>query len=115
MKLMIFVLNDVEKLEAVLAKLEHEGVRGATILPSRGMAMALENYMEGSFLGSLRAVMEPDREENKTVFAVIKDDQINVAVCAIESVIGSLDDPNTGIIFTLPVDFVKGLPLGGKE
>lgn len=115
MKLMIFVLNDISKLEAVLSKLEHDGIRGATILQSRGMAMALENYMEGSFLGSLRAVMEPDREENKTVFAVIKDDQTQIAVNAIEHIVGSLDEPNTGILFTVPIDYVKGLPTGGNS
>ena len=27
----------------------------------------------------------------------------------IEKVIGNLDKPDTGIIFTMPVDFVKGL------
>ena len=110
MKLLIFVLNDVEKLEPILTKLEHKGVRGATILQSKGMAMALENYFDGSFLGSLRAVLEPDREENRTVFMVIQEEKIPMVVETIEEVAGNFDKPNSGIIFSLPLDFIKGLP-----
>ncbi len=109
MKMLLFVLNRVEKLEPVLNKLEHEGLRGATVLSSRGMAMTLDKYFEGSFLGSLRAMMEPDREENRTVFMVLKDEDVERAVKAIESVAGSFDAPNSGIVFTIPVDFVKGI------
>lgn len=109
MKMLVFVLNRVEKLEPVLNKLEHEGLRGATVLTSRGMAMTLDKYFEGSFLGSLRAMMEPDREENRTVFMILKDEDIERTVKAIESVAGSFDQPNSGIVFTIPVDFVKGI------
>ena len=55
--MLIFVLNRVEKLEPALNKLEHAGLRGATVLSSRGMAMTLDKYCDGSFLGSLRAMM----------------------------------------------------------
>ena len=76
--MLIFVLNRVEKLEPALNKLEHAGLRGATVLSSRGMAMTLDKYCDGSFLGSLRAMMEPDREENRTVFMVLKDEMWSV-------------------------------------
>ncbi len=109
MKMLFFVLNRVEKLEPVLNKLEHEGLRGATVLSSRGMAMTLDQYYDGSFLGSLRAMMEPDREENRTVFMVLKDEDVERTVKIIESVAGSFDEPNSGILFTIPVDFVKGI------
>ena len=109
MKLLVFVLNRTEKLEPVLNKLEHLGLRGATVLESRGMAMTLENYFDGSFIGSLRAVLEPDREENRTVFMALKDEDVQRAVAAIEEAAGSFDSPNSGIAFTLPLDFVKGI------
>lgn len=109
MKLLFFVLNRVEKLEPVLNKLEHLGLRGATVLESRGMAMTLGNYFDGSFIGSLRAVMEPDREENRTVFMVLKDEDVPKAVAGIEEVAGNFNTPNSGIVFTVPLDFVKGV------
>lgn len=110
MKLMVLILNEVEQLEHVLQQLERASIRGATILPSRGMAMALENYTDGSFLGSLRAVMEPDRVENRTILMALRDDQVELALSAIGTVI-DLDKPNTGVAFTLPIDFIKGIKL----
>lgn len=115
MKMLISVLNRTEDLEPVLNKLEQENIRGATVLQSRGMAMTLVKYFDGSFLGSLRSMMEPDREENRTIFMVIRDDEVDCAVDAIESVVGSFDRPNTGIVFTIPVDFFKGKHLTKKQ
>ena len=40
---------------------------------------------------------------------VIKDEEQDKVLECIEKVIGNLDKPDTGIIFTMPVDFVKGL------
>ena len=94
LKLLVFVLDKVENLEPVLNKFEHIGIKGATILESKGMARALESYFDGSFLGSLRAVMEED---------------VPRALAAIEEVNGSFDEPGTGVAFTLPVDDVRGL------
>lgn len=109
MKLLVFVLNQVELLPAVLRKLEYAGLRGATILQSRGMAMTLSKSFGGSFLGSLYAMMDPDRDENKTVFMVLKDEEVRKAIELIESEAGDFDKPNTGILFTVPVDFTKGI------
>ncbi|MEG1932068.1 MAG: hypothetical protein RR075_03050, partial [Pygmaiobacter sp.] len=92
----------------LLEQLERHNVRGATILSSRGMAMALENYMDGSFLGSLRAVMEPGREENRTILMALSNEQIPIALEVIDEII-DLDKPNSGIVFTLPIDYIKGV------
>lgn len=108
MKLLVLILNKVEELEHLLEKMERSGIRGATILSSRGMAMALENYMDGSFLGSLRAVMEPAREENRTILMALSEEKVPVALSVISEVI-DLDAPNTGVVFTLPIDFIKGI------
>lgn len=109
MKLLLCVINRVEHLEPVLQTLEREGYRGATVISSCGMAMALNQYFGGSFLGSLHAIMEPDREENKTLFMAVREEQVQGIVTAIETVTGSFDNPGTGIVFTLPIEYVKGI------
>lgn len=109
MKLLIVVIHRTEKVEPVLNQLEHLGIRGATILNSKGMAMALENYFDGSFLGSLRAVMEPDREENRTLFMALKDEEVEEAVAAIQREVGDFSQPNTGVAFALPIAQTWGI------
>ena len=111
MKLLVLILNKVEELERLLEQFERHNIRGATILHSCGMAMALESYMDGSFLGSLRAVMEPDREENRTILMAIKEEKIDEVIKIIDDAI-DLDSPNTGVLFTLPIDLIRGIPKG---
>jgi hypothetical protein len=40
---------------------------------------------------------------------VLEDEKIIKVLEIIEFVIGSLNKPDTGIVFTVPVDFVKGI------
>lgn len=108
MKLLIMILSDPDIMDRALEKLERRGIRGATILRSRGMAMELQNYMGGSFLGSLRASLEPDREENYTVLMVLPDEKVAEALELIDQV-ADLDRPGNGIAFTVPVDLTKGI------
>lgn len=109
MKLLVLVLNQVSALEPLLERFSKDGIRGATILNSNGMARALSERGGNAFLGSLRAVLSPDDTENRTLFAVLPEEQIAVALAAIEHVVGDLTKPNTGILFTVPVDFTKGI------
>ena len=53
------------------------------------------------FLGSLRAMLNPERQKSNTVFAVIENDQLKIAVDAIERVVGDLTSKDTGIVFSL--------------
>lgn len=109
MKLLVFVLNRVEKLAPVLKKLEYAGYGGATVLTSRGMGAILSKYFGGSLLGSLYTMLDPDQEESKTVFMVLKEEDISKVVALIETEVGSLEAPNSGIAFAVPIDFVKGI------
>lgn len=112
MKLVVFVLNKTEKLEEVLEELARENVCGGTILRSEGMGRVLKDY-DGNdipFIGSLRAILNPERKESRTLLLVIRDEQLEVVTRAIEKVIGDICEKDTGVIFSVPVDFTKGLP-----
>ena len=43
MKLLIMILSDPDVMDRALEKLERRGIRGATILRSRGIAMRPQN------------------------------------------------------------------------
>lgn len=111
MKLLIFVLNHYEKLDQLLNEFQSCKIGGATILESTGMARVLQAYEEEeiSFIGSLRGLLNPSREKSYTILTVLKEEQISVAIEAIERVVGDLNQANAGIVFTLPIDFAKGL------
>lgn len=111
MKLLVLILNKVELLDELLEALADAHIGGATILQSRGMAQELyHNAMESSsFLGSLRLLLDPDREQNLTILTVVHDDKVPVAVDVIERVVGDLERPDTAVVFTIPVDFTRGI------
>ncbi len=112
MKLLFFILNETEKLDDVLKELATNGIKGATVIDSMGMARILSNNHdenEISFLSSLRSFLNPEREKNNLIFTVIRETQLETAVKAIESVTGDLSQKNIGVIFSVPVDFTKGI------
>ncbi len=110
MQLLVLVLNKVEVLEELLAQLSAGGISGATILNSTGMATTLMNSEEEvPLFGLLRKVLNPDRVESKTIFTVLKDEQVSTAKTIINEVTGGLQNPNTGILFSLPVNDVEGM------
>ncbi|MGI6317427.1 MAG: P-II family nitrogen regulator [Dethiobacteria bacterium] len=110
MFLLVLVLNRRECLNKILEKYLEIGIKGATILDSKGMGRA---FMEGDspVVGGLRnLIYNQSRPGNNTVFSVVESkEKIDEAIREIESVIGSLGEPGTGIVFTLPLERVKGL------
>lgn len=112
MKLLFYVLNKTEKLDAILTEFAHKNIRGATVLDSAGMARLLsrkhEDY-EIPFLGSVRTFMNPEREKSKVIFTVIKEEQLSEAISAIEKVVGDLSLKDNGVAFSIPLDFTKGI------
>ena len=109
MKLMVFVLNKIEVLDFLLEDLAKAGIKGATIIHSTGMATTLSR-LENSFIGgSLRALFDADRDDNRTILAAINEDELETVRQVITDVVGDLTKPHTGVLFTVPIDFVEGI------
>lgn len=108
MKLLIYVLSHVEKLPILLKQFNEEGISGATILDSSGMGRELSERDEFSIFGSMRALIDQNNRTTKTLFLVVEDDEVKKIEKVIEKVIGDLSKPDQGILFTLPLDYVKG-------
>lgn len=108
MKLLIFVLNKAEKFDLLLKEFAANDITGATIISSTGMARELMKKDDLGIIGSFRHLLDNNRRENKTMFMVIKEEKIPTVVEVIEKVVGNLDQPDTGILFTTSLDFVKG-------
>lgn len=117
MKMLIFVLNKTEMLNAVLAELAQRDICGATVLESMGMAGLLNGQYDAEeipFLGSVRAFLKPGRVKSNVIFAVLEEERLQEAIDVIESVVGDLSKKNIGAVFSVPVDCWKGICGIGK-
>lgn len=109
MQVFIFVLNRTEHLENLLQEFIDNGLKGATVLDSKGMARILHSEEEMPLFYGLRSIVAPERRSSKTIFMVLPDDKVEVARRIVNQVTGGLDVPDSGIMFALPVTFVEGL------
>lgn len=108
MHLLVYVLNQVQKLDRFLQALNEAGIRGATIIPSFGMASRLFNSDDIHLIGSLRMLFDEPRKESNVILMAIEDEQVDIVFEIVDRVVGGVDKPNTGILFTLPIDRIKG-------
>ena len=110
MKLMVLILNKLDSLEYLLEGLSAAGIGGATIIESSGMAMTLSKLDSSFVSASIRALFSASgNDDNRTIFSVIRDDQLEIARKVIYTTVGDLSMPNTGVLFTVPIDFAEGI------
>lgn len=111
MQLLVLVLNKVNRLDDLLLSFTKAGIKGATVLDSHGMAEVLIDHhkQDVPIFGSLRMLLNEKKPFNKTIFAVLNDSQVGVALTCIRQVVGDLSKPGVGIVFTVPVNYVEGM------
>ncbi|MDY4231428.1 MAG: P-II family nitrogen regulator [Candidatus Faecousia sp.] len=109
MKLVVIVLNKLDCLDKLLTAFGKNSIPGATILSSRGMAQTLEAHDELRFIGSLRMLMNANYKENRTILMAVPDEKVDTVVELVNKATGGLDQPDSGILFTLPIDRVEGM------
>ncbi len=107
MKLLVLILNKVEKLEEVLEGFLEVGVTGATIIESIGMGHIISQ--EVPIFAGLRFMFAGAKPHNKMIFSVITDDKEEPAIKVLKKILGDLRQTGTGIVFTVPLDRVEGL------
>lgn len=108
MKLMVLILNRTDALDNLLEGLSAAGLGGATIIESSGLATTLSRLDSSFISSSIRAILSGSEEDNRTILSVIRNDQLDIARKVIYNTVGDLSSPNTGILFTVPIDFVEG-------
>ncbi|HHU63278.1 MAG TPA: hypothetical protein GXZ32_03595 [Clostridiales bacterium] len=110
MQLLLIVLNKTEKLDELLEAFLENGFSGATIISTTGMVSKLAKSMEDyPIFGSLRYIIDLDREENKTIFMALKDEQVEPAKKIVREIIGDLSKPDTAVLLTFPILTVEGI------
>jgi nitrogen regulatory protein PII len=106
----LFILDDPEKLDAVLDAWYAVGISGATIMESTGYqrrrAMRHAIPIRYAFPGdSARA------RGHQSIYVIVPDEEaVNACLLAAEMIVGDLDQPHTGVFTAWPLAVAKGVP-----
>lgn len=108
MKLVVFVLNDADKLDYLLESLYKEKIGAGTILDSIGMASKVKNINNNDIVSIFKDLIVTPREMNYTMLFCLRDEQVECFKAVANKVTGGLDNPNTGVLMILPLEEVMG-------
>ena len=111
-QVLFVVLNDTALLDDLFSSFLRAGITGATCIESMGMGRALSEIDNSSIpiFAALRLHLNESRPYNRTVFALLPEEQVDEAMAAVESVVGDLSRPGSGLLFTVPVGRAAGFP-----
>lgn len=108
----VFVLDNADQCRDILDAWENAGIRGVTILESSGLGRVRRAGIRDDLplMPSLSDLFMNTETQHRTLFAVVKSQsQIEAIVKATQSVVGDLEQPDTGFLFVVPVSQVYGI------
>ena len=108
--IVVFILNDLDHCQNILDAWENAGIRGITILESSGLGRIRQAALldDLPLMPSLHDLFVTE-SHHRTLFTVIKSqEKIDAIVEATQSIVGDLENPNTGLLFVMPVSQVYG-------
>jgi nitrogen regulatory protein P-II 1 len=112
-ELVVLVLDDPDKTDEVLNAWLAVGVPGATILDSAGLEhqMGKQSIRDDlPLFPSLEDILRSREEQHRTLFTIVPDGfDMEALVAATEKITRPLDEPDTGILFVVPVTRAWGL------
>lgn len=107
MKVLFVVVNKIDYFEELLEEFQSRKLYGGTIFDTMGMVSMMS---ASSALGhSIRGFLNKGRPFNKTIMMVVSDEDVIKVKDAFESVMGSLQEENAGIIVSFPVSDLWGI------
>lgn len=108
MKALFIVLNHEKHFDDVLVEFANAGIHGGTILESQGLGATLAEQSELDY-AFFRRILNGGRPYNKTIFLVLPDEDLEKAKNCVKKVVGDLNEPNVGIMFSVKVESFEGL------
>ncbi len=113
MYMIMFVLDNPERLSEILKAWEGIGIRGATIVESTGIQRLQRKNVPMRYMFQPPGLLE---EGHLTLFVIVAGEQLaQDCLRATEQIVGDLDGPNTGVFAAWPLAFVRGVPRGEGE
>ncbi len=111
MYMVMFVLHDSAHLDDVVLAWQDIGVTGITLVESTGAyRRQMLTHLGARHLFSLPRMVDAGQASH-TLFTIVPDQAVvEQCVAAAERVVGSLDNPNTGVLAAWELDVVRGVP-----
>ncbi|MBP3270694.1 MAG: hypothetical protein J6M17_00520 [Ruminococcus sp.] len=112
MQAIFLVIKQLELTDRIMSSLAEAGIHGATAVESAGMAKSITRMNQNvAMVNLLRGILsgEDESHKSKTIFIIVKDEQVEDVKKAITDVTGDLSKPNAGIMFGIPVSFTEGI------
>ncbi len=108
--MVMLVLHDLSHFNSVMAAWRDAGAPAITILDSVGSRELEEQVTRDDLplMPSVRDLLQSDDAPRKSIFAIIEDAVVDPLIEATEKVMGDLSQPQTGILFVVPVTRVVG-------
>lgn len=112
MYMVMFVMDNPNRLDEVLDAWEKAGISGATIIESTGINRRRRARLVGTTLmAGINRLTRSEEESHYTLLAIVPDETVvEKCLAAAESVVGDLNDPDTGVLAAWQVPVVKGVP-----
>lgn len=108
--MLVVILNKNQYLDDLLLELNNNDISGGTIIDSMGMVKALfDGNTEIPLFESLKHILNENKPINKTIFMVLPDNKVSLAMDCVRKVVPNMNEENMGIMFTVPVNQVEGL------
>lgn len=108
--MLVLILEKEQYLNQILIDLSDAGIKSATLTNSTGMMGHLSALKEeDSIISTLRPLFTPAHAENKTIYFILDEEQVDTARNVIRNVLGDLSQPETGILFGIPLLFTEGI------
>jgi hypothetical protein len=111
MHMIMLVLDDPNRLDAVVEAWRSVGVSGATILESMGAHRRETRRVRGRYLFGLSGLAETTERPQYTMFAIVPDRKTaDLCLKATERIVGDLGEPDTGVFAAWELSSAQGVP-----
>ncbi len=109
--MILLVLDKMEQCSTILDVWDEAGAPGITILESTGIARMKSGIRDDlPLIPSLTSILKTREEHHRTLFTVVENEAlVEQIIEATQAVTGSLENPDSGILFVLPVIQAVGL------
>ena len=109
MYLLIAFLSQTEKVHELIRKMKTDGFTGGTLFDGVGMKRAIPKAFDKPLVASLHSIFEEEGHINKVLLSVVENEgEVQKLTEIIESVMGDLHKPDTGLIIAFKLDLVRG-------